>query len=968
MDTRKALALLAYLLLTGEPQSRDSLAALLWPESDQSAARAALRRTLSTLRNALDDQLLDFGRETIALHTGADLWCDALAFRAALATCREHGHQDEQVCPACLEPLQKAVELYRGDFMAGFSLRDSLAFDDWQFFEGDHLRRELSSVLERMMICLAAQEDYPNAIEFAHRWLAQDRLNETAQRALIRLLSSNGQREAAMRQYRECVRILDEELGVPPLEETVQLYERVKKYQSIPLSGAEQTKLCIQTRPIQARTTALPATSEPTSKVQDFLLTGRSEEWSYLNEAYNKVRQDGMLVGLVGETGIGKTRLAEDFCAYLNENGAVTLVTRCYESESQLAYNPIIELLRQGIYQAGERAWQRDLNPHWLSSLNQLLPDQPADFQDFSLPAPLQGPGAQNRLYEGLCQVLTALLAGLAPGVVLIDNLEWADEASLEWLAYLARRLKGRPVFLLLSWRPEASVNVALIEQLLRDAMSQGHANRLILAPFSAADVSQLFRQVEDRVGPLPAVFKQNLEQDSGGSPLILVEYLRAIIHGEITSEAVMAQETIPRGLRTILETHLAGLSSTALQVLQTAAVIGRIFGIDLLVEISGRTEEEVIEGVEELLAHNLVEEIPLPGWQTVASVQYDFKHEQLRWLVQEEISLGRRRLLHRRAAEAIKAKARGPNAPAQSAAIAAHYQQAGKQDLAASHYFQAGVYARSIHANTEALAHFQAALALGYPEKVALLLELGDLEILRGHYQQAVQHLETAAAFSPPESLPTIEHKLGLVNLRRGYWDQAACHFEAALAELGSLATADGKALESRIRADWSLACHRSEQEERALQLAGEALALAQEGDDTLSLAQVHNLLGVLARAAGNPEQAVSDLERSLDFANQLDNPAAQIAALNNLALAQANLGAVQQGLETIQTAIQQCQVVGDRHLEAALLNNQADLLQSMGEPEQAIEVLKQAVAIFAEIGQQAEDWEPEIWKLVEW
>jgi tetratricopeptide (TPR) repeat protein len=111
-----------------------------------------------------------------------------------------------------------------------------------------------------------------------------------------------------------------------------------------------------------------------------------------------------------------------------------------------------------------------------------------------------------------------------------------------------------------------------------------------------------------------------------------------------------------------------------------------------------------------------------------------------------------------------------------------------------------------------------------------------------------------------------------------------------------------------------------------------------------------------------------VSDLERSLDFANQLDNPAAQIAALNNLALAQANLGAVQQGLETIQTAIQQCQVVGDRHLEAALLNNQADLLQSMGEPEQAIEVLKQAVAIFAEIGQQAEDWEPEIWKLVEW
>jgi DNA-binding SARP family transcriptional activator len=128
LDTSKAKALLAYLLLSEQPQNRDTLATLLWPETSQSSARAALRRTLSTLRGALHEELVDFGREIIAITPGDDLWCNVISFQAHISECLRQDHSAEQVCERCLAPLQEAAEIYTGDFMSGFSLRDSAAF------------------------------------------------------------------------------------------------------------------------------------------------------------------------------------------------------------------------------------------------------------------------------------------------------------------------------------------------------------------------------------------------------------------------------------------------------------------------------------------------------------------------------------------------------------------------------------------------------------------------------------------------------------------------------------------------------------------------------------------------------------------------------------------------------------------------------------------------------------------------
>jgi len=274
----------------------------------------------------------------------------------------------------------------------------------------------------------------------------------------------------------------------------------------------------------------------------------------------------------------------------------------------------------------------------------------------------------------------------------------------------------------------------------------------------------------------------------------------------------------------------------------------------------------------------------------------------------------------------------------------------------------------RSIHANADALTHFQAALALGYPHKTDVLIELGDLQTLKGNYSLAIQQYEAAAAFSIPGLLPIIEQKIGQVYLRRGLWDQAACHFKAALFDINVLVPERQKAFEANINADWGLACHYAGNTDQATSLAQEALSLAESSADPLALAQAHNLQGVLTRTDQQPEQALEHLQESLVFARKLENPAAQIAALNNLALAQADLGKHGQAIEILQGALDDCINLGDRHLEAALRNNFADLLRASGDSEAAMTQLKQAVTIFAEIGQQAEDWEPEIWKLVEW
>jgi DNA-binding SARP family transcriptional activator/pimeloyl-ACP methyl ester carboxylesterase len=223
---RKTLALLAYLAVTGGPHSREALATLFWPGNDQSKALANLRRELSRLKDALGEQVLVTDRLQIGLNPRAGLWLDVAAFQAQVKDALGHAHTRE-----CLEALQDAVAMYHGDFMAGFTLPDAPGFDEWQFFRAEELRRSLADALGGLIESHTIQGKYAQAIPYARRWLSLDPLHEPAHRQLMELYAWSGQQSAALRQYQECQRLLQEELGIIPQEETRALYQAIRTRQ-----------------------------------------------------------------------------------------------------------------------------------------------------------------------------------------------------------------------------------------------------------------------------------------------------------------------------------------------------------------------------------------------------------------------------------------------------------------------------------------------------------------------------------------------------------------------------------------------------------------------------------------------------------------------------------------------------------------------------------------------------------------
>ncbi len=954
VDTRKAIALVAYLAVTHRRHTRDALAGLLWPEYNQTRARAALRRTLSSLGNARAEGWLEADRETVGLNWG-DIWVDVDRFEALLAGCKTHGHPGGEVCPDCLPPLSEAVELYRDDFMAGFGLRDSAAFDDWQFFQSESLRRELAGALERLARGLAARGEWGPAVAHARRWLALDVLHEPAHRLLMQLYAWSDQRAAALRQYRECVRTLDKELGVAPLEETTLLYRAIQENDPPPppvLSEPRAPQEAQIPPPMEASTTARPP---------DNPLVGRAPEWEILLRSYEAVGEGGHLTVLEGEAGIGKTRLAEEFVAHLSGIGTRVVAARCYAGEKNLAYGPFVEGLSAAV-ESGETGRLEGLPAGSLAETARLLPEQLAGLvPDRAESPPLDTPGAQSRFFEGVSRGLLAVLAGPPPGVLFLDDLHWADDASLDLLTYLVRRLDDKPLFVLVTWRVEEVAKEHRLRGLLAEARRFGATTSLTLGRLDPAAVQELVGYAIEETAREPGGLGPRLSEETEGLPLFLTEYLAAAAEGELDAKDEAWE--LPGGVRDLLRGRLRTVGETSGQVLTAAAVVGRSFDFDTVRAASGRSEEETLAALEELTSRRLIREV---GSVAGGAPAYDFDHDKLRELVYEETSLARKRLLHRRVAAALAGRLRGREGGPLLGQIARHHRLAGQDAEAAEYSRLAGDQARSLHANSDALAHYEEALALGHPDDAALHEAIGDLRTRLGEYGAALASYEAAAASGGPGAMAALEHKIGNVYARRGDRELARSHYESALEALGEAADAEQGEL-ARLYTDLSLLYHGQDEPDRATEFASRALGLAEDAGDRRAQAQAHNMLGILAGNSGERDAALGHLEEGLALAEALGDPEAKVAVLNNLALAHKSGGETDEAIELAGAALDLCVTLGDRHREAALHNNLADLLHAVGREEESMAHLKRAVEIFAEIGER-DQLQPEIWKLVEW
>jgi DNA-binding SARP family transcriptional activator len=664
MDTHKALALLIYLATTQRPQSRDTLAALLWPNHDQ--ARAILRRTFSPLRATLGEDWFIIDRDTIGLCDPESLWTDTGAFHHALLARQRHEHPPSEVCDECMPLLMEAVTLYHSEFLAGFSVRDCAPFDDWRAFQSEALRRELIEALERLSRGEAERRRLDTALTLAQRWLAVDPLSEAAHRRLMLLLAWSGQRNAALQQYRMCVQALDRELGVAPLEPTTHLYEAIRANR---VTLPERLRApASRPRPHREEAAEAPAplfaegpqTQDLPTPLPDSLpFVGRAREWSLLMDLYASSAVDGKGALVTGEPGIGKTRLVEEFVASATRRGATLASARCYEGESGLPYAPVIALLRSALTRPEKL--ERMKSPS-VAEIARLLPELATRYPPPT--ASLDAPGARLAFFEAIHEALLAADAtekgnGYPPGILLIEDAQWADSASVDLLTFLARRLHGQRVFLVLTWREtEALANVSL--QRLQAEAAKGPVWAVLrLARLDASAVRKLAEQaglVSDRDGARAETLSARLYRETEGVPFLLTEYLTALRAGGL--DADHREWSLPGGARDLLRARLSRVGEMGWQMLHTIAVMGRSFDFDTAREVSGRSEDEAVAALEELVARGVI--VETRGEQAEGSgPTYDFLHEKLRALAYEETSLARRRLLHRRLAEALLTRAR---------------------------------------------------------------------------------------------------------------------------------------------------------------------------------------------------------------------------------------------------------------------------------------------------------------------
>jgi DNA-binding SARP family transcriptional activator len=871
VDTRKATAVLAFLAVTGHTHTRAVIANLLWPDADPERSRSALRRTLSTLRSALGDERLISDRLNIALNLDGAFF-DLAEFRR-VATDPAAG----------IDALTAAAALHRDELLAGFALRDSVEFDDWQRGAQETVRRERAGALDRLADLLAREGRFDEAIAAARERLALDSLHEPTHRRLIDLYARAGRRGDALVQYRDCVRELDRELGVAPLSETTDLYNAIN-------GGASPT--------------AMPA--EPAAEsAAELTLVGRSRELARLLDVHAATAEHGALVVIEGESGVGKTRLAQEAIAAIGGRGGLILAAHPHAGEQGLAYGVIAALLRD--------AFGADL-----ASVDEALrADAARLLPELGSPPPgsLDEPGARLRFLETISRLILAPFEATA-GVVWIDDLQWCDPASLDALAYLARRLTGRRLMLLGARRtdePDPQRIYARFAEL---------GERLPLGRLERADVISLALQ-----SGLDEPAAERVFRESEGLPLFVAELLAPGV--EPSSAA--------GGVRAAFEARLDAVSETSAQVLNAAALIGRTFDADTLRLASGRSEEEVAGALEELSARGVILE---------SDAAYDFGHERLRAIAEDRVGLARRRLLHRRIAQALQGRRD------ESAIVARHLELAGDDAAAALAHVAAAEHARSLGAALEAVAHLEAAIALSHPDTAALQEAIADLHTLRGAYRDALAAYAAAGAHDDRAAAGRLEHKLGGVHERLGAWELAERHYEDALA-LG--------AEEAAVQSDRSRVAWRRGDLDHARSLGFEALRLAEEADAKAAAAQANNILGLLGCGR-------EYFERSLELSRELPDPGVRIAGLNNLARDYAATGDLARAEELIREALVQCSAEGDLHHEAALRNNLADVLHKARRGDEAMAELKRAVAAFAMIGGEGEDLYPGVWSLAEW
>ncbi len=889
----KALALLCYLAVTGRPHLRPVLVGLLWAEMPEALARNNLSKALTQLRQAVAHHLR-ITRQEVAFDRGEPFWLDVEAFEQGASTLAD------------IEALQHAVELYRGDFLEGFYVHQSPAFEEWVLAQRARLRELALQALHTLATHHSRRgaAGHATAVQYTTRLLALDPWREEAHRQLMLLLAQSGQRGAALAQYEACCQVLADELGVEPLPETRAVYEAV-------LHGA----------PLQAPAPVRDA-AWGTLPSLDMPLIGREKELSQLAGACAGARAgQGGVILISGEAGIGKSRLVQELSTRWRGQ-ALFLTGAGYRELQTMPYHPVVEALRSAFeHQPAATHLLADarhrVQPVWLAEASRLLPELRDLYPD--LPAPIEtGPEqARTRLFEALSRLTLSLAEGPHPLLLCLDDIHWADSTTLEWLVYLARELGGSRSLVVGTYRSEEADAVCG----LRGGLARlGLLADLRLALLDEAAVLQMLQHLygDERNA---IVVADRLHRTTGGNPFFLMETLRALIEASEKLEDLAGVEDLPISA-TVRETvivRLGRLSPVARQVLEAGAILGPAFRSEIVCRTAGRGEAEVLDGLDELLERQVLEE---------QDIGYQFNHEIIRAVVHGELSYGRRRLLHRRAGEALEREE-------QPELLAHHFTQAEAWEKAFLYLAESGHKARRSFANQEAIAFYTQALEAS--ERVTPTLDAADLLPVyegRGIILRLLRRLDEAILdFQMMRQMATTsgnQQKEGesLFNLATAYWWKGSIE-EISFAEEYALEamrlaqlTGDQRTVAGSLHSLGLVVQARGEVQEAERKWEESLQISRREGYKDL-MQQNLRLLGPHAGYDGDYQRAAALLTEGLAIARDIHDGLGEIMALAFLSLAQVHLGSYSEAMNTIEECKAKAEALGNPFFVARMPNH---------------------------------------------
>lgn len=890
---RQMRALLYVLAASARGISRDELCYLFWAEIPDQIARRNLTRLLTHLRRSFPHPDLILTDDDLVRLDPQLAWTDSGEFT------RLYGLPDD--APSAPR-LRQAAELYRGAFLNGFNLSNSREFDAWLGQQRQLYERRYLEILSALIETCLQQGHLQQAAVYARRYLQIDDLAEAIHRRLIEILAAQGDRAGALHQYERCAATLERELGVSPLPETQTAYRSI-------LTGEPAPGML----PPDAGTRA-PAAS------QEAFIAGYEPALAALEAAYQGAAVgQGSLVLVWGESGAGKTHLLEHFSTHADPG--VRVLRGCGYADTQGSpYQPILEALRPWLDSPAMAA----LDVTWLTELSRLLPELRARYPE--LPAAMQlEPGqVKSRLADALCACLLALLPEMKPLILLVDDLHLADTATLDWLGYLGRRLSGLPILVIGAYNMESRKAVAN----LRTGTLRGRVLREIeLEGLDLTATALLMEHLvrESGIEANPSSLQKaaaDYHRATGGNPFYLIQIIQAILESGRTPGDPLDLEELPLSemVHKAVDQRLQSLSPIARQVLDAGAVLGPVFDFETIQLTSGRKEIETLDGLDELLARRILVE---------QGDHYRFHHEILRQMVCRSLSYWRKRLLHRRASEALL-----KIHPEDAARLIRLLERAEAHGKAAWYAWQAGSAASLVFANTEASAYFNQALALL------------DLE---------TRHLQKAEAISE-------NWKLRIQVLESRGWIYRLLgdmrSYEADLDEVTRLAAFLGDpTTQAHLR--WREAvshrwfCRYSQ----ARQAAHEGMLLSREVHAPSLEARCLREEGLAIRESGDLGMAQNILERALNAFIVLEDAVFEIHTIGNLSKLFWYMGEANEALKLARRGLVRCQeksLAYQRRIPLGDLG--AALLQAADLPQAAL-YLKQSLEIARKVNDRSQE-----------